>query len=110
MPAHNFGSTRNCKDRPMAFRVEIDETHVLTYLCHPDRGLTDQDVTKLLDFLEDLAHTGEAYRSDVSRRCTRGSTHFGVTYVFADSSSRLRVFRFIISDSAAVFGVLRVRF
>ena len=49
----------------MAFHVEIEETLVLAYLFHPDRSLTDSDISKLINFLEDLAHTGETY----SYRC-----------------------------------------
>ncbi len=94
----------------MAFHIEIDESLVMDYLCHSERGLADADVSKLLDFLEELANTGEAYRIDVSRRCPPGSTHFEVTYLFPDSAAKLRVFRFIISDAAAAFGVLRVRY
>jgi hypothetical protein len=94
----------------MAYHVEIDEGLVLAYLSHPDRGLVDADVDTLLAFLEDLAHTGEVYRNDPSRRCAPGSTHFEVTYIFADSAGRLRHFRFIISDAAAAYGILRVRF
>jgi hypothetical protein len=94
----------------MAYHVEIDEALVLAYLCHPDRGLAEADIDLLLNFLEGLAHTGEMFRNDPSRRCPPGSVHFEVTYVFEDSTGKLRVFRFIISDAAAAYGVLRVRF
>jgi hypothetical protein len=93
----------------MAFHVEADEALVIAYLCHPDRGLAEADTDALLGFLEGLAHTGGEYRNDQSRRLP-GSTHFEVTYVFEDSAGRVRVFRFIISDAAAAYGVLRVRF
>jgi hypothetical protein len=92
------------------FYIEIDEVLVLAYLSHLDRGLTETDLDTLLDFLEGLAHTGDGYRNDSSRRCSAGSTHFEVTYIFEDSAGRLRHFRFIISDAAAADGVLRVRF
>lgn len=94
----------------MAYHVEIDEALVLAYLSHPDRNLALSDIDSLLGFLEGLAHTGEAYRNEASRRCLPGSTHFEVTYVFKDAAGKLRVFRFIISDAAAAYGVLRVRF
>jgi hypothetical protein len=83
---------------------------VLAYLGHVDRGLTEADVDALLAFLEGLAHTGEGYRNDPSRRHSPGSPHFEVRYVFADSAGRMRTFRSIISDAAAPYGVLRVRF
>src|SRR5262245_9709997 len=94
----------------MAYHVEIDEALVLSYLSHPDRGLARTDVDALLDFLDGLATTGAVYREDPSRRCSPGSAHFEVTYVFADATGKLRLFRFIISDAAANYGVLRVRF
>jgi hypothetical protein len=94
----------------MAYHVEIDEALVLAYLRSPERGLAEADVDVLLDFLEGLARTGEAYRNEPSRRCSPGSTHFEVTYIFEDSAGRIRTFRFIISDAAAAYGVLRVRF
>ena len=94
----------------MAYDVEIDEALVLAYLSDLDRGLTQADIGTLLGFLEGLASTGEVYRQDQSRRCAPGSPNFEVTYLFQDSAGRLRHFRFIISDAAAVYGVLRVRF
>jgi len=94
----------------MAYHVEIDEALVLAYLCHPQRHLAEADIGKLLDFLEGLAHTGEVYVRDPSRRCSPGSTHFELTYIFEDSTAKLRTFRFIISDAAAAYGALRVRF
>ncbi len=94
----------------MAYHVEIDEALVLAYLRHPDRGLADTDVDTLLGFLEGLAQTGEPYRNDPSRRCSPGSAHFEVTYIFADATGTMRAFRFIVSDAAAAYGVLRVRF
>jgi hypothetical protein len=94
----------------MAYYVEIDEALVLDYLRHPDRCLANSDVVKLLGFLEGLAHAGDEYRNDLSRRCSPGSPHFEVTYLFADTTAKVRVFRFIISDAAAAYGVLRVRF
>jgi hypothetical protein len=63
----------------MAYHVEIDETLVLAFLCHPDRGLAEADVDTLLGFLEGLAQTGEVLRNDPSRRCSPGSPHFEVT-------------------------------
>jgi len=94
----------------VAYHIEIDEALVLAYLRHSDRGLTDGDVDTLLRFLEGLAHTGEAYRNDPSRRLQPDSPHFGVDLLFEDSAGRLRQFRFIISNAAAAYGVLRVRY
>jgi hypothetical protein len=94
----------------MAYHIEIDEALVLAYLSHPDPGLTEEDRDTLLRFLEELGQTGDVLRSDASRRCSPDSSHFEVTYIFADSAARLRHFRFIISDAAAVYGILRVRY
>ena len=92
----------------MAYYVEIDEVLVLAYLRHEDRGLTEGDIDILLRFLEGLADTGEAFRADPSRRCS--PSHFEVRYIFQDSTGKFRTFRFIISDAAATYGILRVRF
>jgi hypothetical protein len=94
----------------MAYHVEIDETLVLAYLGHTDRGLTEGDLDLLLDFLEGLAHTGDGYRNDPAFRCSPGSQNLQIDFVFADATGRVRVFRFIVSDAAAAHGILRVRF
>ncbi len=95
----------------MAYHIEIDEGRpVLAYLLDAGRGLSEADLDSILDFLEGLAETGDAYRNDLSRRTPPDSYHFEVTYVFRDSARKVRAFRFIISDAAAVYNVLRVRF
>lgn len=94
----------------MEYHVEIEEALVLSYLSHPDRGLSEDDLDTLLGFLEGLAQTGEAYRKDASRRRPPDSYDFEVAYVFEDSAGKVRAFRFIVSDASAVYGVLRVRF
>jgi hypothetical protein len=94
----------------VAYDIEIDEALVLDYLRNPEHGLAEADVDGLLDFLEGLAHTGEAYRMDPTRRCSPNSANFKVTYIFADSAGKWRSIRFIVSDAAAAYGVLRVRY
>ena len=94
----------------MAYYVHIEEVLVLDYLGDPDRDLSIKDIDKLLDFIEGLAETGDAYRNDPSLRCPPGSSHFDVDYFFLDSAGRARGFRFIVSDAAAAHGVLWVRF
>jgi hypothetical protein len=46
----------------------------------------------------------------LSRRRPPDSYDFEVTFLFEDGAGKVRAFRFIISDAAAVYGVLRVRF
>jgi hypothetical protein len=94
----------------MEYHVQIEEALVLSYLSHPDRGLSEADLDTVLGLLEGLPQTGEAYRNDLSRRRPPDSYDFEVTYVFEDSAGKVRAFRFIVSDAAAVYGVLRVRF
>ncbi|SRR6266511_558168 len=94
----------------MAYHVEIDEIFVLDYLGAQERGLSIEDLDVLLGFLEDLSVTGESFCKDPSRRCGPGSSHFEVTHVFQDSAGKMRAFRFIVTDAAAAYGVLRVRF
>lgn len=94
----------------MPYHIEIDEALVLDYLSNQDRNLTDKDIGILLGVLEGLAHTGNIYRNDPAHRCSPGSQHFEVKYLFVVSAGRLRHFRFVVSDQDAVYGVLRVRF
>jgi hypothetical protein len=94
----------------MPYHVEIDEVFVLDYLENPDRSLSVEDIEVLLGVIEGFATTGETYRNDSSRRYPPGSDQFQVTYLFLDSAGKYRLFRFIISDAAVVYGVLRVCF
>ena len=97
----------------MPYHVEIDEKRVLDYLERADLGLTVEDLDKLLDFLdgpEGLPILSDAYRNDPANRLAQGSSQFEVRYVFRDSAGRCRQFRFVVDDSSASHGVLRVRF
>jgi hypothetical protein len=94
----------------MAYDVEIDEGP-LAYLLDPDRNLTAQDAEKVLTFLDtELGQTADVYRNEPDRRNPPGSPSFEVTLLFRDSAGSFRHFRFIVSDAAAAYGVLRVRF
>jgi hypothetical protein len=96
----------------MAYHVEIDEGRpALAYLLDPDRNLSGQDTETILNFLErELGQTGDVYRNEPDRRCPPGSPNIEITLLFKDSAGQMRQFRFIISDAAAQYGVLRVRF
>lgn len=95
----------------MAYHVEIDEALVHAYLLDPGRNLSQSDIETLLNFLEvELGRDGDFYRNEPERRCSLGSSNFAVALLFRDSAGNLRHFRFIVSDAAASYGVLRVRF
>jgi hypothetical protein len=91
----------------MAFHIEIDESGVLDYLGDPQRGLSVEDIDKLLNFLESPSGIA-AFRDDPSYRCAPGSSNFEARYVFLDSAGRIRQFCFIVNDASAAYGVLRV--
>lgn len=91
----------------MPYHVEIDESRVLDYLGDPQRGLSVEDIDKLLDFLENPVGI-TAFRDDPSYRCPPGSPHFEARYFFLDSAGRIRQFRFVVNDASAAYGVLRV--
>jgi hypothetical protein len=93
----------------MAFHIDISQG-VEDYLGHKDRNLAPQDLAKILTFLEELAVTGDAYRTEPTRRMGAGSPNFKVTFVFEDANGNYRSFRFIVSDAAASYGVLRVSY
>jgi hypothetical protein len=94
----------------MAYHIEVDEALVVAYLCHPDRSLAEPDVDKFLNFLDGLAHTGDSYGGNPDLRLRPGSADCEVVFLFQAADGRLRVFRSIVSDAAAAYGVLRVRF
>ena len=82
-------------------------SRVLDYLGDPQRGLSVEDIDKLLDFLESPLGIA-AFRNDPSYRCPPGSPHFEAHCVFLDSAGRTRQFRFVVNDASAAYGVLRV--
>lgn len=71
-------------------------------------GLSRSDRVKLSARLNDLREQGDACRGDTSRRLSPGSELFTYDFLMRTSAGKLRHFRFVVSDAAATYGVLRV--
>jgi hypothetical protein len=94
----------------MPYHVEILEP-VLDYLGSPERGLSVEDLDKLLDFLDGptgLALVPDAFRIHPANRTAPGAPTFNVKYAFLTSAGQIREFRFVITDTSISYGVLRV--
>jgi hypothetical protein len=92
----------------MAYFLELEETTVVAYLDSPERHFAPQDLDAIYTFLDVLADQGDKYRNDPSFRCSPDSSNMEIDFVFLASSGNMRQFRFIVSDAAAIHGVLRV--
>lgn len=94
----------------MAYHVEIQE-RVLDYLGSPERGLSVEDLDKLLDFLDGptgLAIVPDAFRNHPINRTASDAATFNIQYAFLTSTGQIREFRFVINDTSISYGVLRV--
>jgi hypothetical protein len=65
---------------------------------------------KLFIALSWLREQGDVFIDDLSRRLAQGSPFFLYDYIFRDDDGdgQLHHFRFVVSDAAASYGVLRV--
>lgn len=55
----------------------------------------------------DIAHVSDAFRADPANRYPVGSRFFKMQLIFRDRN-RFRLIEFVIDDSAAVYGVLKI--
>jgi hypothetical protein len=92
----------------MGYFIEIEET--LPYLNSADRNFSQRDRDVVFDFLAKLEVYGEKYCADPSFRCSPGSPNMLIPFLFMDSAGKLRHLRFIVTDAAAAYGVLRVTY
>src|SRR5690349_15213561 len=97
----------------MAYTLEYDRNVVLPYL-RDYQGLSRQGRLALFTTLRQyLGENGDEFRNDASlRRWGADSPCFEFPLVFGDPDvpGALRLFRFIVNDEAAQYGVLRVVF
>ena len=92
----------------MAYHLEISGP-VMDYLRH-FAGLSREGRIKLFaNFIRDLRDYGDQFRADPSRRLSPGSPLFWYSIAFLDGQ-RGYEFRFLVDDSPAAYGVLRIRF
>ena len=71
-------------------------------------GLSRADRVKLFGHLDTLRDQGDAYRSDGTRRLSPGSEHFSLDFAFHAEAGGMRLFRFVVNDASASYGVLRI--
>ena len=73
------------------------------------QGLSRQGRIRLFTNLDrDLRQMADDYRLEPSRRVSPDSSCFWYEIVFRDENSRYRHFWFVVNDTAAAFGVLRI--
>jgi hypothetical protein len=71
--------------------------------------LSRQERIRLFSNLDNnLRELGDILRADLERRLAPGSEYFWVVLLFQGDEERLRQFRFVVSDAAAQYGVLRI--
>lgn len=90
----------------MGYSLQFDPD-VQRYLANCP-GLSRADRIKLFGHLDTLRDQGDVYRSDVTRRLSLGSEHFSLDFAFRSESGDVRLFRFVVSDASASYGVLRI--
>ena|SRR5581483_3798649 len=93
----------------MSYSLEYDEDHVVAYL----RGvaLSREGRVRLFTGLNvNLGQYGDSYRSTPSRRLRSDSPYFWYEFMLLDEhgDGLIHYFRFVVSDAAAPYGVLRV--
>lgn len=91
----------------MGYEIEIDSRTVIPYL---REHFVLADRLSLVRTLQALRDAAERYRSDSSFRYRPGSPMIVLDYLFLDLTDRLRHVRFIVTDSAAQYGILRVAY
>jgi hypothetical protein len=94
----------------MAYLLEYHETAVVPYLLALDLSREGRIILAAA-IHRDIRLSADAYISDPDRRVSPGSDCFRVDLVFRDPVRRvIHQLRFIISDAAAQYGLLRVVF
>jgi hypothetical protein len=90
----------------MAYTVETTEP-VKAYL-RTLSGLSREGRLKLFTgYLDALREWGDEFRSEPSARYPGNSSLFTFRYIFRDAG-RIYTARFVVDDSTAVYGILRV--
>jgi hypothetical protein len=94
----------------VGYSLQYHTEWVLPYL-RSREGLSRQERIRLFTNLdENLRERGDFLRNDAERRLAPGSEYFWFVLIFQGDDGRLRQFRFVVSDAAAQYGVLRIVF
>ncbi len=91
----------------MPYSIEDHEGCFRSYLNNRD-DLSRADRVKLYGFLDTLRKQGDTYRNNPDLRYSPGSSNFKVEFIFQDSQNEVRIFRLVVNDAPAVYGVLRI--
>ncbi|MCI0352374.1 MAG: hypothetical protein L0Z53_23390 [Acidobacteriales bacterium] len=92
----------------MAYFLELDKKTVSPFLLNVN--LSREGRIKLFAGLFQLRDHADFYINEPSRRLQPNSPYFLYDYVFRDDDgdNRIHRFRFVVSDAAAKYGVLRI--
>ena len=94
----------------MGYSLQYHTEWVLPYL-RSREGLSRQDRIRLFTNLdENRRDRGDFFRNDPERWLAPGSEYFWLVLIFQGDGGRLPQFRFVVSDAAAQYGVLRIVF
>jgi hypothetical protein len=92
----------------VAYALDYHTEWGLPYL-RGREGLSRQGRIRLFSNLNrDLRQLGDFFRNDLERRLAPGSEYSWYRLIFPEEDGRLRQFRFVVSDRAAAYSVLRI--
>jgi hypothetical protein len=93
----------------VAYHIQLHETIVAPYLDGLDLSLAGRN--GLVRVLNELATYADSFIREPERRLTPGSDMFEVRWIFRDpTTNAMHALRFVISDAAAAYGVLRIEY
>jgi hypothetical protein len=93
----------------VAYHIQLHETIVAPYLDGLDLSATGRK--NLAHVLDELATYADTFIREPERRLTPGSDTFEVRWIFRDPTTNvMHALRFVISDAAAAYGVLRIEY
>jgi hypothetical protein len=93
----------------VGYYLQLNESLVAPYL-HNHPALSREDRVKVFSALNDLRERADSFRSSVERRFAPGSPYFWYDIVLRCTDGLIRNFWFLVNDSAANYGVLRVEY
>lgn len=94
----------------MGYSLQYHTEWVLPYLRSREELSRQERIRLFTNLDENLRERGDFFRNDAERRLAPGSVYFWFVLIFQSDDGRLRQFRFVVSDAAAQYGVLRIVF
>src|SRR5437870_11490 len=91
----------------VGYSLQFNANLVVPYLRnHP--GLSREDRVKLFTAIDDLRDRADSLRNSAERRFAPDSPYFWYDIILRCSDGLIRNIWFLVDDSAAIYGVLRV--